>query len=323
MFDIRIDTSGLTYTQFMIPELSPALIEGADAPTIHLEPREYSFHQMDLPAFRFKITPEGLIDYDVANEGFLDGRGTTTLTVRGFTITIDGTLLSDDLLPNVFRAGILSRSSTHDLTLVPASGYSFMLTAIIDFKFDVTVDGQVAVDPRYAGFAEASGRTLKIKGYKIMIDGTALSHDLLPEGMLGNNDVLPRNRTNEFTYMPAANYSFSNGGSTDFRFDVTVGGQVSVDPLYAGFASASGQTLIISGYRIMIDGRTFSRDLSLRAILGITGVMTRDRTHEFTLIPLIGAYVLDIVPGVPGIDFRFKLSLNGEITMLNVPIISR
>ena len=408
MFDIRIDTRGLTYTQVQIPELSPALIEGANVPTIQMEPGEYSFLQIssDLSsaAFRFKITPNGLIDYDVANEGFLDGRGTTTLTVRGFTITIDGTLLSDDLLPNVFRAEILSRSSTHDLMLVPAAGYSFVLTANIDFKFDVTVNGQLSVDPRYAGFAEASGRTLKIKGYKITIDGTALSHDLLPlgmqstieplprnrtneftympavgysfqtrlladfrfdvtvdgqvavdpryagfaevngrtlkikgykitidgtalshdlqpEGMLGNNEVLPRNRTNELTYMPAAGYSFSNGGSTDFRFNVTVDGQVAVDASYAGFAEARDQTLIIRGYRIMIDGRAFSHDLFLLNILGIPGFMPRDRTHEFKLMPL-AAYVL-LVPDVPGIDFRFKLSPNGEITMLNVPIISR
>lgn len=128
---------------------------------------------MSSPAFRFKITPDGLIDYDVANDGFLDGRGTTTLTVRGFTITIDGTLLSDDLLPKIFGAEILSRSRTHDLKLVPAAGYTFQLTARIDFQFDVTVDGQVAVDDRYAGFATASGRTLTISGYRIMIDGRA------------------------------------------------------------------------------------------------------------------------------------------------------
>jgi hypothetical protein len=301
--------------------MSNALIEGANVPTIQMEPGEYSFHQMSSPAFRFKITPDGLIDYDVANDGFLVGRGTTTLTVRGFTITIDGTLLSDDLLPNIFRAGILSRSHTHDLTLVPASGYSFQLTARIDFQFDVKVNGQVSVDPRYARFAEARGQTLIIRGYKITIDGTALSHDLLPVGMHGNTEVLPRNLTNEFTYIPATGYSFSNGGSPDFGFDVTVDGQVVVDARYAGFAAASGRTLTISGYRIMIDGRAFSHDLFLLNILGIPGFMPRDRTHEFKLMPL-AAYVL-MVPDVPGIDFRFKLSLNGEITMLNVPIISR
>jgi hypothetical protein len=42
------------------------------------------------PIFTFEVGPDGLIDYDPANEEFLDGRGTTTLNVRGFTITLTG-----------------------------------------------------------------------------------------------------------------------------------------------------------------------------------------------------------------------------------------
>ena len=92
MADIRIDTSRLTYTQFLIPELN-SWFEGADAPTIRLKPGVYGFQQISGgsgPIFRFEVRPDGLIDYDPANEEFLDGRGTTTLNVRGFTITLTG-----------------------------------------------------------------------------------------------------------------------------------------------------------------------------------------------------------------------------------------
>jgi|GEM_PF-1594568 hypothetical protein len=166
MTDIRIDTSSLTYTQFLIPEVSSDFVDGADAATIRLEPGVYGFQQISgsVANFRFEVTPDGVIDYDVENEEFLDGRGTTTLIVRGFKITLDATALSHDLLPMVARASILPRDSAHELTLVPASGYGFQSASgiVADFRFDVTTDGQIVIDSRYAGFARAHGRTLII-----------------------------------------------------------------------------------------------------------------------------------------------------------------
>jgi hypothetical protein len=41
-------------------------------------------------------------------------------------------------------------------------------------------DGTIVVDPRFAGFAQASGQTLTIKGYRITLDTQALSHAPLP-----------------------------------------------------------------------------------------------------------------------------------------------
>ena len=61
------------------------------------------------------------------------------------------------------NVSVLSRDRTHELTFIPAAGYSFQpMAGMADFRFDVTVDGQVVVDPRFAGFAHASGRTLII-----------------------------------------------------------------------------------------------------------------------------------------------------------------
>ncbi|PSR18281.1 hypothetical protein C8255_08160, partial [filamentous cyanobacterium CCP3] len=210
MADIRIDTSRLTYTQFLIPQLSSAPIDGANTPTIQLAPGEYSIQQvLGLPAsFSFQITPDGLIDYDTASDGFLSGRGTTTLLIQGFTITIDGSALSHDLLFQSLlgNSDVLSRNQTHELTFLPAAGYSFYTASGIaaDFRFDLDVTGQVILDPRYAGFATANGQTLTLTGYRITIDGSALSHDLLFQSLLGNSDVLSRNQTHELTFLPAA-----------------------------------------------------------------------------------------------------------------------
>jgi hypothetical protein len=246
MIDIRIDTSSLTYTQFLIPELSSEFVEGADAPTIRLEPGVYGFQQKSGSAakFRFEVTPGGLIDYDTANEEFLDGRGTTTLAVRGFTITLDARPLSHDLLPMVVGATTLPRDRTHELTLVPAAGYGFQPAAgiVADFRFDVDVDGQVVVEPRYAGFARATGRTLTLSGYRITIDGRQVSHALLPVSMLGEMSVLSADRTHEFTYIPAVGYGFqpASGALADFHFAVDVNGEVVVDPRFAGLRRRAG-----------------------------------------------------------------------------------
>ena len=49
----------------------------------------------------------------------------------------------------------MSRERTHEITLIPASGYGFLPVAgvVADFSFGVDVSGQVVIDPRFAGFA--------------------------------------------------------------------------------------------------------------------------------------------------------------------------
>jgi hypothetical protein len=319
MSDIRIDTSSLTYTQFLIPGLNSEFIEGANAPTLSLEPGVYSFQQGSglVGNFSFKVTPDGLIDYDIANEGFLSGRGTSNLTVRGFTITLDARALSHDLLPLVAGASVLPRDRIHELAIVPAVGYSFQPGPgiVADFQFGVTVEGQVAIDPRYAGFAAVDGRTLTINGYRITIDGRELSHDLLPLNLFGNGDVLARSSVNELTYIPSANYSFQPGPGivADFQFGVTVEGQVVIDPRYAGFAAVSGRTLTISGYRITIDGRALSHDLLPLSLFGNGDVLSRDTTHELTYIPA-ASYGFQPGPGIVA-DFQFGVTVEGQVVI--------
>lgn len=254
MVGIQIDTSCLTHPQFLIPELSSDLIAGASAPTVHLEPGEYTF-QMPLLAglragFKFQITPDGLIAYDLANAGFLSGWGTTTLAIKGFTMTLDGRSLSHDLM---FNGGIetiiLTRDRTHDLTLIPGTGYGFRTTpnTIADFQFDLGVTGQVVLDPQYQGFASTDGLTLTIHGYRIIIDGQALSHDLRLY-LIGNEEILSRSQTHELTLLPTAGYTFwpTIRDLADFRFDLSITGQLGLDPKYAKVATVQPNQLILT-----------------------------------------------------------------------------
>ena len=247
MPNIRIDTSSLTSTQFLIAELNLELpLEGAGAPIISLEPGIHSFQQIPglIGNFRFEVTADGLIDYDIANEKFLDGRGTSTLTVQGFKVTLDGRQLSHAV--GLFALGIEPpQDRIQEVTLLPAPGYQFVLPSgqLADFRFDLDVNGQILFDPRFAGFAEVTDRKLTLNGYQVTID-VRLSHAL---GLFALGIDLPGNSTRELNLLPAAGYRFNlpSGQMADFEFDVDIKGQILFDPRFADLAEVSGHRLTI------------------------------------------------------------------------------
>ena len=122
-----------------------------------------------------------------------------TLTIHGQRINIDGRALSHDLLPTGIagEGAFLPRATVNQLTIIPASGYSFQPGSgiVADLRYGIGRDGNVILDPEFVGFASASGNTLTIHGQRINIDGRALSHDLLPTGIAGEGAFLPRGRS--------------------------------------------------------------------------------------------------------------------------------
>ena len=96
----------------------------------------------------------------------------------------------------------------HDLVVVPGtSGYAFVSASgvVADFRLTFNTDGSVAVDPRYAGFARAAGRTLTITGYRVSLDTGELTHDVVPL-LVGWSGGLLSPGLHEFTAIPASGY---------------------------------------------------------------------------------------------------------------------
>ncbi|MER7540556.1 hypothetical protein ABTX77_38185 [Streptomyces sp. NPDC097704] len=403
MAEIRIDSSGLTFTKFSVSGHSPDLVDGAGAPVVSLAPGVYGIEQIPgRPAsFEFQVTQGGLVEYAPANDAFLGGRGTSTLilrgfpvtldgralshdlevflkgstarfarsavheltllpaegygfvpgprvvvplfdlnpdgtvhltesvaqcgsvgvsadgtplvTIRGFTVTIDGRALSHDL--RLFLDGndaVLSRATTHELVLIPAAGYGFVLArGFADFRFTLTPEGQVSLHADHVGFAEASGPTLTIRGYKVTVDARALSHDLTPE-LLGWTGSLSRATTHELTLIPSQQYMFFLArGLADFHYALTADGQITIPPDFNPFAEATGRTLTIRGYKITLDARALSHDLTPE-LLGWTGSLSRATTHELTLIPS-QQYMFFLARGLA--DFHFALTVDGQIAL--------
>jgi hypothetical protein len=315
---IHIDTSQLTNPSFLIPGQT-GWINGATSPPVDLPAGTYHFQQVSgfYGDFTFEVKADGTIDYADAFAGFLGGRGTSTLVIRGFPVRIDGTALSHGLLVIGISGVFLEPTSVHEIRLVPASAYSFQpgsgIVASLVFKVDLA--GNVTIDPKYAGFASASGNTLTIQGYKIRIDATALSHDLLPIGVDFSGGFLPHTAVNEITLIPAAGYGFQPGSGVvaSFQYTVDTSGQVVVAPQYAGFASASGNTLTIRGYTITIDGRSLSHDLLPISLAGYTGgFLSRSSTHSITIIPAAG-YMFQPGSGIVA-DMAYSVGTDGTIT---------
>ncbi|MET7304372.1 galactose oxidase-like domain-containing protein [Embleya sp. NPDC005575] len=200
---------------------------------MELAPGTYVFQQMSGPpaTFTFDVTPDGLVTYDPASDGFLAGRLTGTLIVHGFIITVDGRALSHDLIPVLpGNSDPLSRDSTHELTLIPGDYRLALVSSVADFAFALAIDGRVSVEPRFTGFAEAAEQTLTIHGYRITVDGRALSHDLIPV-LPGNSDPLSRDSTHELTLIPDEVYRFlPRDAGMSFTVTLDIYGAVSVVP---------------------------------------------------------------------------------------------
>jgi hypothetical protein len=318
MPNIRIDTSNLTYPNFVIPDVT-GVVDGCDSILLSLEPGTYNFQQSGSFAdFTFRVTSSGTIDYDTRNDAFLSGRGSATLIIRGFSITLDSTRLSHSILPTVFGADTLAPDRVHQLTLVPAVGYGFQPASgiVADFRFDLDASGEVVIAPRYGGFATASGQTLTISGYQVTIDTRALSHDLLLLVLGASVHFSPG--SHDITLVPGAGYGFVSGSgvNADFTLTVEADGTVVVDPRFAGFAEASARTLTINGYRVSLDTRGLSRNL-LPLLLGWTGGELSPGVHEFTAIPANG-YLLQVHQDAIPV-FRFSLDAAGRVTLTDAP----
>lgn len=170
--------------------------------------------------------------------------------------------------------------------------------------------------PEYTGFAITNGHTITIRGYTVNIDARALSHDLLPIPLGNyNKGFLPRASVNQLTLIPAAGYRFQPGSGigANMQYTVDLSGNVVLDVVYAGFASASGNTLTIRGYTITIDGRPLSHDLLPIPLGGYTaGFLSRVSTHRLTLIPASG-YTFQPGSGI-GADMVYTVGVDGMVS---------
>lgn len=114
----------------------------------------------------------------------------------------------------------------------------------------------------------------------INIDGRALSHDLIPDGLLRETTVLSRATVNQLTLIPATNYRFiaGSGVDADLEHGYVVGrdGRVDFPASCAGFLAGKGtSTLVIPGYPMVLSA-TADSDLVVIASIGLRAQTPRE-----------------------------------------------
>jgi Tc toxin complex TcA C-terminal TcB-binding domain/Repeat of unknown function (DUF346) len=180
-FSIQIDATQLVYRDFIIPGKTD-WISSRTIQTLTLEPGGYQFQIGSgyLADFTFSVTPAGTVDYDASFDAFLSGRGSTTLTIAGFPVTLDARNLSGAGVLLVIPATNEDWISYKTCRMVPASYYSVQQGSgeVTSFNFKLGLDGTFSYDPSYdisrGGFLAGSGTsTLKFLGYPILVDARA------------------------------------------------------------------------------------------------------------------------------------------------------
>ncbi|MFH8838482.1 peptidoglycan-binding protein [Streptomyces sp. NPDC017868] len=318
MPDIEIDTSHLTEPRFTVPEAGTGPIDGSATPppTVSLPaPGTYHLKQGSAAAsdLVFSVAADGTLDFDASLDGIAEGRGTRRLTVHGLSVHLDATALDQDLTLDTGNAA-LTADRPHDLSLLPCPQYR-LNGGYGNLTFALSVDGSIRLDPDAEGFASASGNTLTVRGCRILIDGTALSHDLLPLGLARPNEFLSRGSVNALTVLPATGYGFQPGSGivADLQYGVSRDGQVTVGPEFAGFASVAGDTLVLRGYRIRMDGTALSHDVVPTGLVGAERFLSRGSVNGLTVLPATG-YGFQPGSGIVA-DLQYGVSRDGQVTV--------
>jgi hypothetical protein len=94
-FPINIDATQLFFPSFIIPEAIPST-DARRVQSVQLVPGEYHYQVQSgvFANFTFTVTASGRVDYDHKFDAFLNGRGTTTLQLTGFEVTLDALSLT-------------------------------------------------------------------------------------------------------------------------------------------------------------------------------------------------------------------------------------
>ncbi|MFD5463948.1 serine hydrolase [Kitasatospora sp. NPDC127059] len=127
---------------------------------------EYQFQSASgiVADFSFALGADGRLNIDTNSTWFADVKG-RTLTINGYRVTLDGTSLPYDLKPELlgWTGGVLSRTSTHEIGLIPAHGYRINAPGGGIAPFAVTLT--------YYGLTSAIPSILKIEAAAALMDG--------------------------------------------------------------------------------------------------------------------------------------------------------
>jgi hypothetical protein len=308
---MRIDATALTSTSFLLSRTSaPAetmgVFQGTSVETVDLIAGDYQFVMGAGLVMRcaVAVTSAGAWDYATACDGFLAGRGTDTLQLAGYAVTIDATPLATPLVfTNLFSLSSTSQEpfrGPRQVRLMPTFN-DYLFTpgpgVVGECAFGVGLDGLIAYPDRFEGCLSGRGtRTVTFNGFPINVDARQLSTTEFniiqaftlfnqPSGVVQTYRLLPP-LVGSYGSWQAGGVVWPSLGLT-VDFDGHVGYPSSAD----GWVTGRGtDTLVIHGYPVEIDA-TATAPGTFR-IPDAVGTGTRDRAtvQALRLAPVAYAY---------------------------------
>jgi hypothetical protein len=223
---------------------------------------------------QFSLNPSGTVSYAANLEGILTGTGTTTLTVKGRTATLDARGFSQTFL-----------SVNNDVNMLTTAPFAF--TALpgtytlggvgrpdTDVLFTLNANGTVGYDPTLQGMLTGTGTTtLTVKGRTVTIDARALS---IPNLILDNQVLVHTTALFSYTSLPGT-YTLTDAANStaSVQFTLNPNGTVGYDATLQGILAGTGTTtLAVKGETVQIDARAHAAKAATFTVSGITGLAT-------------------------------------------------
>ena len=315
-FTITIDATALTNTGFVLqgPPGTPCNVtycNGQVPETLSLPAGNYLFQPGSgmVMACSFSVNAPGVVDYSATCDGFLSGRGTNTLVIRGFRINIDATALSETAIYMASLAGAteLPSAIVQPMTLVATNADEYAIQPggglVANFAFGIDTNGNITYGAAFDSFLSGRGtNTLTIHGFTINIDAHPLSATsfLLP-GLFGLESTLQASSVVQtYRVMPASSYGFQTGGGeiTNMVWGVDLNGLVTYSASSAPYLAGAGtKTLHVNGYPVFIDATAFGPSglFEFIPIIGV-GALSTATVQSLTLLPTPGFEYLGVIP---------------------------
>ena len=212
---ITIDATALTAPTFA---LSGPLGSGSfpsDTPLVRdLDPGSYTVNDGSTGVHEFEITTAGLVSYTAAKEPFFDGLGTAQLTLVGYSIDIDATVLTAGTY-SIGGIGGFPSETIGTFTFLPGlKSIQEGTGGVHEFEVDETglVSYVAAKEPFFDGLGTSQ---LTLVGYSIGFDATAL---VAAEFFLKGSPIFSTASVQSLVMLPGIK-SFV---STDVLFDFEV-----------------------------------------------------------------------------------------------------
>jgi hypothetical protein len=239
-FPIQIDATQLFFKIFQIPPATSTWQDATSIQTLQLEPGEHYFQVASgyYADFTFIVTPTGTVDYKPGYGAYLSGRGTETLTLLGFPVTLDATELSGAGVYLAETSPKIDFIKRETIRLVPAGSYKVQQGSgqLAYLSFKVGQDGIISYQPAYdvndGGFLSGTGTTtLTFHGYRLQIDGSALGTSrwsiLTITGLPYSSEP-----TRNLNILPAPVFTLRSDDREvdDLSFFIDLSGTVSFDP---------------------------------------------------------------------------------------------